>query len=316
MNKQLIYGMATNLPGVIKLKKIITGKGTGGTDNARYCYSVWLRHLVMAKLNNLNVFPKVVAEIGPGDSLGIGLAAMISGVEKYNAFDIVEYSNIETNLDIFDELVKLFKERTPIPGEDEFPEVKPFLNKYSFPDDILSEDKLEYCLSKPRLDKIRKSIENINLNNSQIQYKVPWNKMDIIEKESVDMIYSQAVLEHVDDLKGVYEAMYLWLNPTGFISHEIDFKCHGTASEWNGHWTHSDLKWKLIKGKRPYLINREPRSKHIELLGKTGFEIICEHPSYGKSNINKRELAPKYKHLSDEDLSTCTSFIQAVKKTF
>lgn len=43
--KQLIYGVASFVPGVIRL----CAKGTGGTDSARYCYSVWLRHLVMAK---------------------------------------------------------------------------------------------------------------------------------------------------------------------------------------------------------------------------------------------------------------------------
>jgi len=79
--KQLIFGMATFVPGIYQLR----AKGTGGTDSARYCYSVWLRHLVMAKRNGLNPYPRIVAELGPGDSLGIGLAALISGCDKYFA---------------------------------------------------------------------------------------------------------------------------------------------------------------------------------------------------------------------------------------
>jgi hypothetical protein len=90
----------------------------------------------MASNNGLNTYPKVVAELGPGDSLGIGLAALVSGAEKYFALDVVEYTNIERNLKIFDELVTLFKNKEDIPGEQEFPEVRPiwtlmtFLNKY------------------------------------------------------------------------------------------------------------------------------------------------------------------------------------------
>lgn len=32
----------------------------------------------MAKKNGLNPYPKIVAELGPGDSLGIGLADTLS----------------------------------------------------------------------------------------------------------------------------------------------------------------------------------------------------------------------------------------------
>ena len=40
---------------------------------------------------------------------------------------------------------------------------------------------------------------------------VPWNDSKIIENDSVDMIFSQAVLEHVKDLKHTYDAMYKWV---------------------------------------------------------------------------------------------------------
>ena len=40
------------MPGVNQLRE----KGTGGTNSARYCYSIWLRPLVMAKKNGLNPF--------------------------------------------------------------------------------------------------------------------------------------------------------------------------------------------------------------------------------------------------------------------
>lgn len=46
----------------------------------------------MAYKNGLPVHPDTVAGLGPGDSLGFGLAALISGADKYFAFDVVEQS--------------------------------------------------------------------------------------------------------------------------------------------------------------------------------------------------------------------------------
>ena len=79
-----LAGLATYVPGYEYLEP------TGGTSSARYCYSVWLRHLVMAYDSGLlQRPPATVAELGPGDSIGIGLAALLSGARKYHALDVV-----------------------------------------------------------------------------------------------------------------------------------------------------------------------------------------------------------------------------------
>jgi SAM-dependent methyltransferase len=309
--KQLLYGMATFVPGVKYLRA--RAKGSGGTISARYCYSVWLRHLVMAKKNGLNPHPKIVAELGPGDSLGIGLAALISGCDKYFAFDLLEHANAERNARVFDELVALFRNRASIPGGDEFPDVHPFLEDYAFPADILDEKRLQYALEKSRIERIRDSLADFQRKGSFVQYKAPWNDAGVLESDSVDMIYSQAVLEHIDDLRGAYRAMHSWLKSTGYISHQIDFTCHGTADEWNGHWTYSDLFWKLIRGKQPYLINREPLSTHIAILTEEGFKVIGNKKVRSESRLTANELAPQFKSISDDDLITSGAFVQAVR---
>lgn len=306
--KMMIAGLLTYLPGVNH-----SMKGTGGTISARYCYSVWLRHLVMAEANGLNAFPKLVAELGPGDSLGIGLSALISGCNKYYAMDVVVHANNNNNLIVFDELVDLFKNRAPIPNEDEFPRVKPYLKSYAFPEHILTEERLQHALESSRLQRIRESICTSNAVDSLIRYKVPWDGENVIEHGTIDMVYSQAVLEHVNDLKKTYHSMSKWLNPLGFISHQIDLKSHGTSKDWNGHWKYSDLEWMLIKGKRPFLINRIPHSSHIELLQKEDFEIVCDQKIRSESNISQVNLSSKFKSISDSDLTTSGTFIQAVK---
>ena len=82
--------------------------------------------------------PLTLAELGPGDSIGIGLSAMLSGVDNYYALDVVEYSNTEFNLKIFDELVELFKGRAAGPGNG-WPDYSQHLNKHRFPNHILTE---------------------------------------------------------------------------------------------------------------------------------------------------------------------------------
>jgi hypothetical protein len=307
--RNVALGLASYVPGAFQLLT----EGTKGTDTARYCYSVWLRHLVMAYGNGLSRVPGTVAELGPGDSIGIGLAALISGADDYFALDVVNYANLQRNLDIFDELVKLFKTRAGIPGEEEFPDVKPYLSSYEFPGYVLSDEDMKAALDTKRLEGIRQSISTVNQQGSNIRYIVPWFDSGNIKKESVDFIFSQAVLEHVDDLPGTYNALYSWLKSSGLMSHQIDFKCHRMAGEWNGHWTYSDFQWKLVRGARPYLINRAPHSEHVRLIGETGFEVTCDVTVKSPSNIRRRKLAPHFKDLSEDDLTTSGAFIQATK---
>jgi hypothetical protein len=267
----------------------------------------------MASNNGLDARPKAVAELGPGDSLGIGFAALISGTEKYFAFDAVKHTNVDTNVRIFDELVALFKKKENIPGDEEFPRVKPYLENYDFPRQILTDHRLAQVLEDTRIDRIRNSIIRQDHHDSMILYKVPWFDSNVILEESVDMIYSQAVLEHVNDLKDTYKAMRLWLKPEGFISHEIDFRCHGTSEVWNGHWTYSDFLWKLIKGNRPYLINREPHSTHIRILQEESFKLVCDKKTKSQSYVTRNNLARRFRDISDDDITTSDAFIQATK---
>lgn len=308
--KQVLFGISTFLPGI----RQAYAKGTGGTNSARYCYSIWLRHLVMARNTGiLSYVPKVVAEVGPGDSLGIGLASLISGAERYFALDVVEHANVQKNMEVFDCLMDLFRNRADIPGNDEFPEAKPNLDSFAFPRDILTEECLDQALKNDRIAKIRDFVENPYRQDTVVKYIVPWFDSGAIEEGSVDMIFSQAVLEHVDDLINAYEAMSLWLKPGGFMSHQIDFRSHGTAEKWNGHWTYSDPIWKLIRGKRPYLLNREPFSAHCRLSTAKGLEVVYGKRVRSESLISRKRLAERFQRMSDDDMTTSGAFIQAKK---
>jgi len=306
--KRMAIGAATYLPHV---NKFIANHGTGGTNSGRYCYAVWLRHFTLARATVPDLGLVRVAELGPGDSLGIGLAALLSGAEHYTGLDVVPYASATVNERILDELVELFRRRVAIPGNNEFPEMHPNLETLEFPSkDIPS---LEACLAEERVERIRWSLRNVGHPDSMIDYVAPWSDSARIDPASLDFVFSQAVLEHVDDLSGAYSALRTWLKPGGLMSHQIDFRCHGTANAWNGHWGYPDWMWRTIRGNRPYLLNRQPYSSHRKQITELGFRIVREIPIKGNSALTSSILSARYSDLSDADLTTQGCLVQARK---
>jgi len=319
--KTFICGLSTYVPGLYEVITKMRNSSSGGAARfSRYCYSVWLRYLVMAKNNNLiQKVPKTVAELGPGDSLGVGLAALLSGSKKYYALDVVPLANFSSNLSVFDELVKLFQNRDSIPDDTEWPDLFPKLHSYEFPKDILSDEIIDVSLNSERIAKIRNALANQDVCSSEItiQYFVPWTSVGIIKKNSVDMILSQSVMEHIEKLNEAYSAIFQWLKASGVMSMEIDFSNHVMAKRWNEHWGYSDFMWNnIIWGKRPYSLNRQPHSTHLTLMKKNNFKIVCDIPQYNYSGIKRSKLNKNFNYISDEDLLIKNSFISVLKMVF
>jgi hypothetical protein len=266
--KTLAKGLATFVPGVNRF----LGRRPGGSVSARYCYSVWLRHLLRISVCSPRPILDTIAELGPGDSLGLGLAAILSGAKTYFAFDVQPHARPPINLAVFDELVSLFGKRSAIPDAAEFPRILPNLSDHSFPDHLLSPSLLDLSLSAPRLEMIRSALME-SRTSGPIRYKAPWFAASERIPGTVDFAFSQAVMEHVDHPEEAYEALHCWLAPGGLMAHSIDYASHGYAKDWYGHWTVADFTWRLLRGGRPYLINRFPHSAHIAAIRRAGFEI-------------------------------------------
>lgn len=153
---------------------------------ARYCYGVWLCHLTEAHSRGLPDAPRTVCELGPGDSIGAGIASLISGAEKYIAIDGTWAWDAGKNLAVFEALVNLFRQRAPL-GQAGL-----------FPGDVLTADRMERCLAPERLHRIRESILRVNQGDSCIRYVVQKDGDPMREHDgSMDMILSHAVMEHV-----------------------------------------------------------------------------------------------------------------------
>ena len=305
----VVKGALTFLPG---MSNVLPDRG-GQTNSAQYCYGVWLKHLVMLRQSGMREVPKTLAELGPGMSLGTGLAAMLSGVDHYYALDVVQHSSIEINLRIFDELVEMFRRRAPRPVKG-WPDYDPYLDATLFPGDILTDDLLKRTLAPVRLARIRNAIVQGASSGPEvtIQYMAPWADEHVIRPESVDLIFSHAVLTEVADPAAAYRALHTWLKPGGYMSHQIGFSFYYFTGHWNGYWTCPEAVWRIFRGRRPFVMNRLPCSVHLDLMEKQGFRFLCKLKLY-QDGIRRSQLAAQWRALSDDDLNCSGLFVQATK---
>ena len=125
--------------------------------------------------------PGVVAEIGPGASIGAGLAALLAGAETYYGFDIKAYHHGERTLAVFDALVGLLSERAPVPDERELPNIKPTLDDHRFPAHILTDARLSRALAPERVARLRGALTDTDNPASPITYRAPWFESARIE---------------------------------------------------------------------------------------------------------------------------------------
>lgn len=310
--KPILEGALSLLPGGQRLVRA----GTRGSDSARYCYSVWMRHLIRTLPYRDSPSAGTVVELGPGDSVGTGLAALLSGARRYIAIDVVRHADVARNLAVLGELVGLFGRRDPVPGGDEFPAIRPCLEDHVFPEAILDAEAIGANLAAGRIAAIAAALRGDPIaadGDLPVRYVDPAAAADMIPAGSVDWVFSQAVLEHVDDLIGVCRACHDWLKPGGLMSHQIDFASHGTSREWNGHWAYPDPVWRLLRGRRPYLLNRLPCGCHLEALADAGFEILADDRVRRPSRLHRDQLARRFRGMTEEDLTTAGAFVVARK---
>lgn len=300
--RHMVSGMLTWVPILNAWRQ--RHSSTGGSDSARYCYSAWFRHLTMLDRHGFRISGAQIGELGPGDSLGIGLAALLSGAARYVGLDIVPYSSKADLERMFDELLNMYTKGERVPDDKEFPFLRPRIDSYEFPRDAVDRRNLS-----TKAEEIRNQLRAGLNSGSLLGYKVPWTSLPQIDQASLDLIFSQAVLEHIDSLEETYRAMFAWLKPGGYASHVIDFRAHGRAPFWNGHWAYSDWQWRLVRGKREYLLNREPLSTHIVLAKKVGFKLLVIERNQAPNGFEVQDLAPRFCRIDADDAHTSGVFL-------
>jgi hypothetical protein len=222
----------------------------------------------------------------------VGLAALLSGADRYVGLDAVPYlANV--NLEkLFCDLTQMFSSKQLIPEYAEFPY-----------------HAIDWAHFPEKVERLRSEVSKGVNNGEIVKYQAPWNSADDIEQASLDLIFSEGVLQCIDGLEDAYRAMFLWLKPGGYSSHAIGFSAGYLSPYWNGHWAYSDWQWRVVRGRRPFLLNREPLSSHINCAKKVGFEVKSVEREYYGSGLDVDALAPEFRAFNREDLQTSRAIL-------
>ncbi len=131
---------------------------------------------------------------------------------------------------------------------------------------------------------------------------------------AADIILSESVLEHVDELETTYEAFGRWLAPDGVMVHLIDYTSHNLSEKWNGHWGCSGAMWSMARGKRHYFINRVPHHGHLDLLEKNGMKVVHSELLRRTDGLLADQLATEFQCMHPVDLTTALAQVVCTRR--
>ena len=309
--KPVVKGALTWIPGV--QRALYDRTAGGGTGKARYCYGVWMKHLSLLWQAGMRTHPAAVAELGPGKSLGTGLAALLSGVESYAALDVVRHASVATTAPLLEPMAELFRRRVSCP-QGGFPDYSAVLDARLFPSGILTDERLARSLDAARLAELTDAVRRLDAKEQHPRLRYgTWASGGVVRAEEADLLFSHVVLCLVEDQEAFYRCCALWLKPGGWMSHQIDFTSHGITNEWNGHLQYTDAVWRIIVGQRPIFANRERLSRHLALMDKYGFEVVSVQRRRGEAGIERSQLPPRLRDMSEDDFTCAHAFIVARK---
>lgn len=130
------------------------------------------------------------------------------------------------------------------------------------------------------------------------------NSLKKISDHSIDLSFSQAVLEHIraKEFLPTLKELRRILSPTGSSSHEIDLRDHLGGGLNNLRF--SDLLWESDFFTRSgFYTNRIRYEEMMNLFEKTGFRVkLIDMSKWEKIPIARHKLNKKFRYLSEQDL--------------
>lgn len=294
--KGIIGGIKSYIPSVNRYS------GTGGTDDSGYCYAVWLRHLyVLSQVQSIdtNSF-KSILEIGPGESMGVCLSAMMSGAESAAAVDIFDHIDRQKNFEIGQKVISFFKNKKPIPANQDFPFLSP-----KIPENVkLADLPIDWGQVDEKIDKVQNYLELFtNHKKSPLQFLAgDWMK-NFRPDSCPDLVIAQGVFQYIDVLTA-FQKISSWLRPGGIISLQVDYSSMGITKDWNGHWALGQATWRIMEGKRPFFANRLTHSEIKTAALIHGLEVLAEQKEEVGTRLEQSNWQiqnSRYKNIPPED---------------
>ena len=239
----------------------------GKMNSLIYSVDTFFSHLNRISLSPESLRGLTILELGPGDSISTSIIASCFGANTFllDAGDFVQKDLLE-----YFELIS-------------------YLKKEGY-----KTSHLEDCHD---FDHLLKATRTTYLTNGLKSY-------DSIPSDSVDIIISQAVLEHIrhHELKQTLKENKRILKRNGLCSHQIDLKDH-LSSGLNNLRFKRRIWESNVFSQSGFYTNRVRFSALIEIFKQIGFKVeVDEVNVWKKLPIKKEKLNQEFSVLPEEEL--------------
>jgi SAM-dependent methyltransferase len=238
----------------------------GKMDESNYSLRIFEEHLSKSKIKSLQ--NKVILEIGPGDSIATSIISYAYGASSILVDSgYFAKSNIFNYIELKDELI----------------------TKKLNPPDIFENDELDEILKKSNSKYLTGGFQSLK--------SIPSN--------SIDLIFSQAVLEHIrlKDFEPMNAELYRVLKKDGIISHQIDLRDHLGGGLNNLRF--GDKLWESsFFAESGFYTNRIGFEKMLAVFKALKFNYkILNIQRWEFLPLKKEKMHKKYREQSTESLS-------------
>lgn len=311
--RPVVRGVLTRAPLLRRAATAGHGRPGGGYWNARdpvsYAYGLWIKHLALLRHCGMEL-PQAVAEVGPGDSLALGIAALLSGARTYHAYDVKAFSCPAEDAARVPLMARLFASRTPFPA-DGWPDVHAVLGSGLEP----ATHAWAAADTRPeRQAAIAAALEGATESkDAPVAYVTPW-ECARVPREAYDLVLSHSVLEYVEDLDTVFASMAMMLKPGGWMSHQVDFSSLGITHAWNGHLAYGPFAWWLVRGRRRHAPNRRLASEYLSALDRHGFEVVWSARYEDALGLGHADVAATFRAAPPRDIGCHSLFVVARRR--
>lgn len=230
---------------------------------------------------------KTVLEIGPGNSLAIALLFLASGAKK--VFLVDRYKHLfwdEADSEFHMQLMKRI-EHFPFASE---------------------------AFQSINIDTSKGVIE---FDHERIQYQIGDVSYLPLENETIDIVFSNAVLEHVHEISKAIGELSRVTKSGGYGIHEIDlrdhFHIHANPLRLLGY---PDGLWNAMTYYRPGYTNRLRLSDYTHIFEESGFltiKVIVTRRYEG--DLSKIKMAKKFLDYTSDDIKTLAFWTLLQKNT-
>lgn len=227
-------------------------------EDVEYSLSVTRQHVGALKECGLDTLKdRVIVEIGPGGNLGNALILAVAGAQRVYCVDNYRHVDFQSRLASF------YRRLVDRILDDPSAALSGVM-------DSVSTERIRAALD----DVITCGADTIAFNEERIRYLAPCEAEAIpLPDASVDVVFSQAVLEHVRQPAQVCREFARVLRPGGWTSHVIDLRDHFDASGLQ-MLRYPRWLWELMSSHSHGHVNRA-RAPHFESYFRdSGFELL------------------------------------------